>query len=107
MRSSQEFFTDSIESVSRAKDGGAEGIRTPDPHNAIVVLYQLSYDPIQSGQFRGPIRIVKIILAKSGSFRERFNNRPVGRGRRIGALREVVDPFGDGIDGVGVHNVPG
>lgn len=29
--------------------GGAVGIRTPDPHNAIVVLYQLSYDPIQSG----------------------------------------------------------
>ena len=29
-------------------DGGAEGIRTPDPHNAIVVLYQLSYDPVQS-----------------------------------------------------------
>ena len=29
--------------------GGAEGIRTPDPHNAIVVLYQLSYDPIESG----------------------------------------------------------
>ena len=27
------------------EDGGAEGIRTPDPHNAIVVLYQLSYDP--------------------------------------------------------------
>ena len=27
--------------------GGAEGIRTPDPHNAIVVLYQLSYDPSQ------------------------------------------------------------
>ena len=33
-------------------NGGAEGIRTPDPHNAIVVLYQLSYDPIQRGQFR-------------------------------------------------------
>lgn len=34
---------------SRAKlDGGAEGIRTHDPHNAIVVLYQLSYDPSQS-----------------------------------------------------------
>ena len=29
----------------RFGDGGAEGIRTPDPHNAIVVLYQLSYDP--------------------------------------------------------------
>jgi hypothetical protein len=32
------------------KAGGAEGIRTPDPHNAIVVLYQLSYDPIQNAQ---------------------------------------------------------
>src|ERR1051325_8204040 len=32
------------------RDGGAEGIRTPDPHNAIVVLYQLSYDPSQSAQ---------------------------------------------------------
>lgn len=27
------------------RNGGAEEIRTPDPHNAIVVLYQLSYDP--------------------------------------------------------------
>ena len=26
-------------------DGGADRIRTCDPHNAIVVLYQLSYDP--------------------------------------------------------------
>jgi hypothetical protein len=32
---------------SPEKDGGAEGARTPDPHNAIVVLYQLSYDPIR------------------------------------------------------------
>ena len=30
------------------RDGGAVGIRTPDPHNAIVVLYQLSYDPIRT-----------------------------------------------------------
>jgi hypothetical protein len=44
------------------KDGGAEGIRTPDPHNAIVVLYQLSYDPIQSGKCRALNRIVKTIL---------------------------------------------
>jgi len=44
------------------EDGGAEGIRTPDPHNAIVVLYQLSYDPIRSGQFRDPNAFVKIIL---------------------------------------------
>lgn len=33
--------------LSGFSDGGAEEIRTPDPHNAIVVLYQLSYDPIQ------------------------------------------------------------
>jgi hypothetical protein len=44
------------------KDGGAEGIRTPDPHNAIVVLYQLSYDPIQSEQSKVPDRNVKTIL---------------------------------------------
>ena len=29
-------------------DGGAERVRTDDPHNAIVVLYQLSYDPNQN-----------------------------------------------------------
>src|SRR3954469_17512862 len=29
------------------KDGGADRDRTCDPHNAIVVLYQLSYDPIR------------------------------------------------------------
>jgi hypothetical protein len=41
--------------------GGAEGIRTPDPHNAIVVLYQLSYDPIQRArESRMSGRIVKV-----------------------------------------------
>jgi hypothetical protein len=30
-------------------DGGAEGVRTPDLLNAIQALYQLSYDPIRSG----------------------------------------------------------
>ena len=30
--------------------GGAEGARTPDLLNAIQALYQLSYDPIQSGR---------------------------------------------------------
>ena len=44
----------------RLEDGGAEGIRTPDPHNAIVVLYQLSYDPIQSdAQSKFPFASVK------------------------------------------------
>lgn len=28
-------------------DGGAKGSRTLDLYNAIVALYQLSYDPIQ------------------------------------------------------------
>ncbi len=30
------------------RDGGAEGVRTPDLLNAIQALYQLSYDPVQS-----------------------------------------------------------
>src|SRR5437867_8138963 len=29
-----------INAIRGETDGGAEGIRTPDPHNAIVVLYQ-------------------------------------------------------------------
>jgi hypothetical protein len=45
---------------SRWKDGGAEGVRTPDLLNAIQALYQLSYDPIRSdGNCKGPPRIVK------------------------------------------------
>ena len=40
-------YRDFMEYLRGVSDGGAEGIRTPDPHNAIVVLYQLSYDPIQ------------------------------------------------------------
>ena len=33
------------EKIIRRKYGGADWDRTSDPHNAIVVLYQLSYDP--------------------------------------------------------------
>ena len=33
------------EKIIRSKYGGADWDRTSDPHNAIVVLYQLSYDP--------------------------------------------------------------
>ena len=35
---------------SAQKDGGAEGVRTPDLLNAIQALYQLSYDPIPEWQ---------------------------------------------------------
>ena len=35
----------------RAKDGGAEGIRTPDLLIANQPLYQLSYDPSQFHEF--------------------------------------------------------
>jgi ABC-2 type transport system ATP-binding protein len=48
--------------LKKKKAGGAEGIRTPDPHNAIVVLYQLSYDPSlleMERQFRCRSRKVK------------------------------------------------
>ena len=37
---------DQLFTPSPLRNGGAEEDRTPDPHNAIVVLYQLSYDPI-------------------------------------------------------------
>ena len=45
------------------KTGGAEGIRTPDPHNAIVVLYQLSYDPNRFEEFNGRDLFVKAFAA--------------------------------------------
>ena len=35
--------------------GGAEQNRTDDPHNAIVVLYQLSYDPTQMKNLYGAV----------------------------------------------------
>ena len=45
------------------KDGGAEGVRTPDLLNAIQALYQLSYDPIRSeGKCMSAPEIVKAIL---------------------------------------------
>ena len=91
-----------------SKDGGAEGIRTPDPHNAIVVLYQLSYDPIQYAQIFGEIRLlrkvknIKIVAAptnrlfpplrKGGAEFRRRNFRRLGlhvRHRGAGRLFEV------------------
>ena len=49
--------------MGQKKDGGAEGVRTPDLLNAIQALYQLSYDPIQSGgKCKTPPEIVKAIL---------------------------------------------
>ena len=42
------IMRDLMPAFSFQKAGGAEGIRTPDPHNAIVVLYQLSYDPTRT-----------------------------------------------------------
>jgi hypothetical protein len=54
----------------RAKIGGADRIRTCDPHNAIVVLYQLSYDPIhEPGQSKDPGQNVK-------TFFVRWNRQP-------------------------------
>ena len=53
----------------RAKDGGAEGVRTPDLLNAIQALYQLSYDPNRSSRkCKSGNEIVKIILSDDKSF---------------------------------------
>lgn len=35
-----------IDTKERYPSGGADQVRTDDPHNAIVVLCQLSYDPV-------------------------------------------------------------
>ena len=37
---------------TKTENGGAEEARTTDPHNAIVVLYQLSYDPNQGREYQ-------------------------------------------------------
>jgi hypothetical protein len=46
-KATEDTILRSDQKEDESEDGGAEGIRTPDPHNAIVVLYQLSYDPIK------------------------------------------------------------
>ena len=54
-----------------SKYGGAVGSRTPDPHNAIVVLYQLSYDPIQKKGFIVEERL--LVKTKMSSFDKKMN----------------------------------
>ena len=50
-----------ISKAGRVDLGGAEGARTPDLLNAIQALYQLSYDPIQSGaNLKMPCAFVKV-----------------------------------------------
>jgi len=44
----------------RGKNGGAEEIRTPDPHVANVVLYQLSYRPISTLNNQRRIKIMPL-----------------------------------------------
>ncbi len=53
-----------VPAIEDALNGGADRVRTCDPHNAIVVLYQLSYDPNQSGgQFNESGGEVKVIYS--------------------------------------------
>ena len=51
----------------KKKNGGADWDRTSDPHNAIVVLYQLSYDPTRG------TAIVWIRLKPSNAFSKTTN----------------------------------
>ena len=84
----------------KKKAGGAEGIRTPDPHNAIVVLYQLSYDPSQmERQFRCGSGKVKRFGHATG--RALFAKRVLGRfGNHAALAGEVEEAAGidDGLD---------
>jgi hypothetical protein len=61
------------------KDGGADKDRTCDLLNAIQALYQLSYDPIQSGeQSKDSSRFVKTIFNSFANFLN-FRLRPTIR----------------------------
>jgi hypothetical protein len=90
---SEEISTKSLQTLNKCsvyageKDGGAEGIRTPDPHNAIVVLYQLSYDPIaERRQSKEPARFVKAV------FPRRLFRDSLRRGNRRSSVASRVVP---------------
>ena len=69
-----------------AKAGGAEGIRTPDPHNAIVVLYQLSYDPsLRSREINVDWLVVKSFPATAVN---QYVARPPDRSKTAPVLNE-------------------
>ena len=53
------FTRASSNEYGREKVGGADRDRTCDPHNAIVVLYQLSYDPNRAAKLRAAGLFVK------------------------------------------------
>ena len=60
------------------RDGGAEGVRTPDLLNAIQALYQLSYDPVQS------VRNVRCRITRCQ------NEIPASVTRRLSAILPII-----------------
>ena len=95
--------------VREEEFGGAEGSRTPDPHNAIVVLYQLSYDPTQMSalyeagvracQSQNPIILKALPPTLPWSSEASFNRLP--RSGRGGWCRFHRPGLDDGIDQCG------
>ena len=95
--------------VREEEFGGAEGSRTPDPHNAIVVLYQLSYDPTQMSdlyeagvracQSQNPIILKALPPRLPWSSEASFDRLP--RSGRGGWCRFHRPGFDDGIDQCG------
>ena len=75
-------------------DGGAEGVRTPDLLNAIQALYQLSYDPDQSGKCRP---LVKNVKTKKPAVNAQLIRCLAERNRRCSPLRKISDRLGAGI----------
>lgn len=55
-------------SASLAFLGGAKETRTPDPYNAIVVLYQLSYSPANEKHYSQPPKECQATLKKFRGF---------------------------------------
>ena len=74
--------------------GGAEGARTPDPHNAIVVLYQLSYDPKPKRDQSNVLAPLVKAFCRRGSFSTSSSH--FGRGRSTNRLKPELRTANNG-----------
>ena len=104
-------------SVAMLKWGGDEGTRTPDPHTASVVRYQLRHVPLHASpvsqarrKYYTPIRGVRAWVP--GASVEGDVRGEVGDGGEDVALTaqdhgpEVVRARGEGVAGEGVEDEP-
>ena len=96
--------------------GGAEGTRTPDPHTASVVRYQLRHSPLPSPVSRALHGIVHTRRPDSARTRPQFSDRSGGkwasRGQDVALPAQdhrpqVVGAVDERVAGQGVEHEPG